>query len=147
MDADLAERRGHGVTSDGGDGLLHGRITRVVIGGMYAVHRELGAGFLESVYANGLTVLLRHAGVHVEREVTFEVMFHGERIGWYRADMVVERKVVVEVKAGRLIHPKHCAQVLNYLRASNLEVGLLLNFGPTATCKRIISSRNRDRPA
>lgn len=92
------------------------------------------------MYANALTVLLGTAGLQVGREVPFEIVFHGRTVGCYRADLVVESKVVVEVKAGRAIDPFHTAQLLNYLRASRLEVGLLLNFGPSARFKRVVSS-------
>ena len=105
---------------------------------MYAVHSELGAGFLETVYKNAVTLLLRNAGLEVFREAPYQVLFHGEMIGLYRADLVVESKVVVEVKTGRLIDPAHTAQLLNYLRASRINVGLLLNFGPRVEFKRII---------
>jgi len=95
------------------------------------------------VYANALTVLLGVAGLRVEREVPFDIVFHGHTVGRYRADLIVESKVVVEVKAGRAVDPTHAAQLLNYLRASRLEVGLLLNFGPSAQFRRIVSTHRR----
>ena len=79
-------------------------------------------------------------GLRVEREVPFDVEFRGESIGIYKADMIVEGKIVVEVKTGRLIDPAHVAQLRNYLRASKLQVGLLLNFGPSAELKRLIAT-------
>jgi GxxExxY protein len=121
--------------------LLHRDVTRVILGAFYAVHTELGFGFLEAVYKNAIVVLLRNAGVQVDREVEFDLAFHGASIGVYRADLIVESKVVVEVKSGRVIDPPQCAQLRNYLRASNLEVGLLLNFGQSAEFKRMISTR------
>jgi GxxExxY protein len=75
--------------------LLHGDVTQTILGAFYAVHTELGVGFLEAVYANALTVLLRNAGLRVDREVSYDVVFHGVRVGRYRADMVVEGKVIV----------------------------------------------------
>ena len=141
--ADFADRRGDGVDGHSEGKLLHGDITKEIIGAFYTVHSQLGFGFFEKVYANGLSVLLRHAGIRVDREVGYEIGFHGEVIGLYRADLVVESKVVVEVKAGRAIDSSHSAQVLNYLKASGLQVGLLLNFGPSAEFKRIISTRRR----
>ena len=96
-------------------------------------------------YANALTVLLQHAGIKVDRQVPFEIKFHGQSIGNYRADMVVESRIVVEIKAGRCIIPQHPAQLLNYLRASRLKVGLLLNFGDTAEFKRVVWTRNPPR--
>lgn len=121
--------------------LLHRDVTHVILGAFYAVHTELGFGFLEAVYKNAIAVLLRNAGVPFAREVEFDIPFHGESIGLYRADMIVESRVAVEVKTGRAIDPAHCAQLRNYLRASGQEVGLLLNFGHTAEFKRMISTR------
>jgi len=80
---------------------LHSETTRVIIGAFYALHNELGFGFLEAVYSNGLAVLLRNAGYRVEREVEFNIEFHGEIIGRYRADLIVDEKVIVEVKCAR----------------------------------------------
>jgi GxxExxY protein len=123
--------------------LLHFDTTRAVIGGFYATHTELGYGFAEKVYRNGLVVLLRHAGLTVDREVPFEIPFHGEIIGDYRADTIVGSHVVVEVKTGRAINPGHEAQLRNYLRVTGLRVGLLLNFGPKAEFKRIVWTPRR----
>lgn len=125
--------------------LLHADITGVILGTFYAVHSELGSGFLEVVYENALTVLMRHAGLRVDHQVPFEIVFHGQCIGRYRADMVVESRIVVEIKAARCIIPQHCAQLLNYLRASGLQVGLLLNFGERAEFKRVVWTRNPPR--
>ena len=121
-------------------GLLHHETTRRIIGGFFETHHELGSGFLESVYKNALAIVLRGDGLRVEREVPFDVGFRGESVGIYKADMIVERKIVVEVKTGRLIDPAHVAQVRNYLRASELQVGLLLNFGPSAEFKRLVAT-------
>ena len=135
---DSTERRGDGVTGKGESHLLHHDLTRVIIGGFFSTHSQLGSGFLEAVYGNGLSLLLRRAGLRVEREVLFEIDFHGEVIGRYRADLIVESKVVVEVKCARAIDPMHVAQLRNYLRAANLRVGLVLNFGRAAEFKRVI---------
>ena len=124
------------------EGLLHGDVSKAILGAFYAVHSELGSGFLEAVYANALTVLLQRAGLSVTRQVPFEIFFHGMGIGNYRADMVVESRIIVEVKAGRAIIAQHKAQLLNYLRASRLEVGLLLNFGASAEFRRVVFSRS-----
>jgi hypothetical protein len=80
--------------------LLYGDTSGAILGAFYSVYSELGSGFLEAVYANALTVLLLRAGLRVEREVPFEIVFHGQSIGRYRADMVVESRIVVETKAG-----------------------------------------------
>lgn len=134
---DSAERHGDGVTRDETK-LLHHDVTRSIIGGLYAVHTDLGVGFAESVYANALSVYLQNAGLRVEREVPFEVVFRGVVVGRYRADLVVESKVVVETKALHRLDPSGVGQVRNYLRVSNLCVGLLLNFGSKPEYKRVI---------
>jgi len=121
--------------------LLYHETTGVILGAFYAVHSELGYGFLESVYANALAVLMGGAGLQVEREVPYPITFHGHNVGTYRADLVVDSRVVVEVKSCSSIQQPHLAQVLNYLRASRLTVGLLLNFGERAEFKRVIWTR------
>jgi GxxExxY protein len=118
--------------------LLHHELTHSVIGGMYNVHTELGVGFAEPVYANALAVTLTNAGLRVEREMPFEVLFRGVVVGRYRADLVVDRKIIVETKALHRLDPRATVQLRNYLRASGLSVGLLLNFGSTPEYKRVI---------
>ncbi|MGH7559724.1 MAG: GxxExxY protein, partial [Gemmatimonadales bacterium] len=113
--ADSAERPG---------GLLHRNTTGAILGAFYAVHSELGFGFLEAVYGNALVVVLEQARLKVQRQVSFEIVFHGRSVGTYRADLIVESRVIVEIKAGRAIIPQHAAQLLNYLKASGLQVGL-----------------------
>jgi GxxExxY protein len=120
--------------------LLHHELTRAIIGAFFQVHRDLGFGFLESVYVNALCVLLRSLGYSVEREVPFEIIYHGVSIGVYRADVVVDGKVIVEGCVGRSIDPTYFARTRNYLRASKLAVGLLLHWGPSAEFKRIIAT-------
>jgi GxxExxY protein len=121
----------------------HAELTEAVIGGMYTVHGKLGAGFLESVYANALALELRARGLRVDRNVAFEIWYEGVLIGRYVADFVVESKVIVETKVARTIDTAHRDQTLNYLAASKLEVGLVLNFGTTPQCKRVVRSRDR----
>lgn len=118
--------------------LLHQDLSGVILGAFYAVHSELGCGFLEAVYGNAMGVLLRQAGIRVERQVPFEITFHGQLIGHYRADFIVQSRIVVEVKAGGTIIKQHKAQLLNYLKASRLQVGLLLNFGVRAEFARVV---------
>lgn len=125
--------------------LLHHQVTRTIVGAFYTVRAQLGCGFLERVYANAVAVVLRDAGLTVDREKRFDIIFRGQLIGRYRADLVVEDRVIVEAKVGRLINPLHCAQLRNYLRASGIEVGLLLNFGPAADFKRLVSTKQRKR--
>ena len=127
-------------TSHGKDesSLLHYELTRIIIGAFYQVHTELGYGFSETVYRNAMAVLLRELAVSVKREVVYTVRFHGVVVGRYKADLIAESTVVVEVKTGVAIHPKHQSQVCNYLKASGPEVGLLCNFGPKAEFRRLI---------
>lgn len=133
-DADNAE----GAELRGETQLLHSDLSRAIIGAFYSVYSELGFGFLEVVYANALAILLKRAGLAIERQVPFEIIFHGQSIGLYRADLVVESRIVVEVKARRCIIPQHASQVLNYLKASRLKIGILLNFGEKPEFKRVV---------
>jgi GxxExxY protein len=125
--------------------LLHEAITNQILKAFYQVHSEIGPGFLESVYANGMMLALTEAGLHVEREVPVPVYFHGKLIGLFRADSVVESVVLLEYKAGERLDPKSEPQVLNYLRGSRLELALLLHFGLRATFKRLIMTNERKR--
>jgi len=125
---------------------LHSEITDRIIAGFYDTYDELGYGFLESNYANGLTLFLRAAGLLVDREVSVEVLCRGAPVGLYRLDMVVEEKVVVEVKATSAIGIADERQVQNYLRATNLEVGLLLHFGPKPQVRRFVFTNSTKTP-
>jgi GxxExxY protein len=138
MDADTAIVAGRA-------GLLHHRITEQLIGLFFDVYNELGRGFLESVYVGALAVALDQIGLRHRREAALEVVFRGVSVGFFRADLLVEEKVVVEVKAARAIDPVHEAQLLNYMRASRFEVGLLLNFGPQPKFRRLACSGQSDR--
>ncbi len=120
--------------------LFEEAITRRVIGAFYDVYNSLGYGFLESVYANALAIELVERGLHVVREARAEVRYKGEVVGMFRADLLVESRVVVELKASRHLDPAHGRQLINYLRSTDLEVGLLLHFGPRASFQRFISS-------
>jgi GxxExxY protein len=124
-----------------GSELMHGDVTRRVIGAFYYVYNRLGHGFLESVYQRALANTLERTGTRVHREAPMVVEFEGAVVGDFRADLLVENIVIVEVKAVERLGNVHEAQLLNYLRASGLSVGLLLNFGPKATYRRLISSR------
>ena len=125
--------------------LIHKRLSGAILGAFYAVHSELGFGFLEAVYANALAVLLRGAGFRVQREIPFDILFHNELVGHYRADLVVDSQIVVEVKAAQTISPQHVSQLINYLKATGLQVGLLLNFGETPAFRRVVWSRRHPR--
>ena len=115
----------------------HGELTEKIIGVFYDVYNELGGGFLESVYHGAMTIALEQAGLKVEREVAVPVLFRGRSVGDYRADLLVEKKVIVELKAVRILEPSHEAQLHHYLRATNVEVGLLFNFGVKPQMRRL----------
>ena len=104
------------------------RIVREIIGAAVAVHRELGPGFIEPVYGRALVLELRHRNLTTELEKSVQVCYRGQLVCSHRLDIVVERVVVVEVKAVRKLRPLHYAQVLSYLKASGCRVGLLMNF-------------------
>lgn len=113
-----------------------GELTKKIIGIFYDVYNELGHGFLEAVYRDAMLMALRQAGLQVEKECSIPVWFRGVQIGEYYADLIVEGKVILELKAVRAIDSKHEAQLLHYLRATPIEVGLLLNFGAKPEFKR-----------
>jgi GxxExxY protein len=117
--------------------------SEAILGAFYAVYRELGTGFLESVYEAAMAVALGDMGIHVERQVPVSVCFRGSMIGSFRVDLLVESAVAVELKACRSLESAHEAQLLNYLRASELEVGLVLNFGEQPSFKRLVYSNER----
>jgi GxxExxY protein len=118
--------------------LLEEQLTRSVIGGFYAVHRALGFGFLEQVYANALGVELGDRGHNVAREFGVAVYYGGLEVAHQRLDMVIDDKLVIEIKAGENLHVDATRQLFNYLRATRLEVGLLLHFGRAAKFRRVI---------
>ena len=107
---------------------LHKDLTSKILKAAFEVHNTLGCGFLEKVYENALMVEPKKQGIECESQEKMEVNYKGERIGDYIADIIVEGKVIVEVKTAQNINSIHKAQVLNYLKATGLEVGLLLNF-------------------
>jgi GxxExxY protein len=104
-----------------------------------------GTAFLESVYREAMILALRSKNVRVEREKTVNVEFRGETVGVFRTDLVVENCVVVELKCARTIDSNHEAQLLNYLKATKFEVGLLLNFGVKPQFRRMILETARNR--
>lgn len=114
----------------------HAELTEQIIGAFYEVYNELGFGFLEKVYENALALELRDRDLTVVQQAPIVVHYRGHVVGEHYADLVVANKVIVELKAARSLAPEHEAQVLNYLKATQFEVGLLLNFGPEATFKR-----------
>jgi GxxExxY protein len=107
----------------------HAELTHKIIGICYEVANELGSGFLESVYQNALVIAFRQANIKALSQVRMSVAFRGENVGDFIADFVIEDKVILELKAVSNLLPENSAQVINYLKASNLDVGLLINFG------------------
>ena len=110
-----------------------------ITGCVYEVYRELGHGFLEKVYENALRQELVAQGFAVQNQVPLMVTYKGETVGEYFADLIVDDRVVIELKAQDKVHKAHEAQILNYLKASGKKVGLLVNFAyPKATVKRFV---------
>jgi GxxExxY protein len=118
--------------------LIHGELTKSVIGAFYDVYGELQYGFLEQIYIESLARLLRKRGHEVRREVGVDIFFQGEVVGVQRLDLLVDRKLIVEVKSTAKLTPSSHRQLTSYLRGSGLEVGLLLHFGPEAKFHRTI---------
>jgi GxxExxY protein len=124
-------------------GLLEERLTESVIGAFYHVHRTLGFGFLEHVYAAALAMELRNRGHRVDRELGVTIWYEGVEIAHQRVDMVVDGKLILEIKAVERLHPDALRQLRNYLRATNIEVGLLLHFGRAASFYRAVYENAR----
>ena len=122
-------------------------LTERIIGAAIAVHRELGPGFLESVYEAAMRVELGHRGIAAASQVTVPVTYRGVDVGLHRLDLLVEDEVVVELKAVRALEPVHFATLHSYLRAAGKRVGLILNFqAPTLLVKRALCSGVREVP-
>jgi GxxExxY protein len=134
----------NGRAADTGD-FPHAQVTEQIIGAAFMVERTLGSGFNEVVYVNAMAVELQHRGLRVARNVAHEVIYRGVSVGRYIADFVVEGGVIVEAKVARSIEQVHRDQLLNYLRVSELEVGLVVNFGQSVTFKRVVNSRTGAR--
>ena len=120
-------------------------LTQKIIGVFYEVYNELGTGFLESVYQKSLALALESSGVTVRCRIDIPVWFRGHQVGHFEGDMLVEGCVLLELKAARALDSSHQAQLLNYLRATGIEVGLLLNFGPKPEFKRLAFDINKRR--
>lgn len=122
------------------DGLFERELTHRVIGTFYDVYNTLGYGFLESVYRSAFAIELTRRGIHVAEEVPVDVLYDGEVVGIFRADLLVESRLVLELKSCQKLTSADEMQVLNYLRATELELGLLFHFGPKPAFRRFISS-------
>jgi len=124
--------------------LQHKDITDKILHAFFkVVYAELGYGFLEKVYQNSMAIALRSMGLNVQEQVRIAVHFQGQIVGEYFADLVVEDKVIIELKAASRLLVDHEAQLLNYLRATPYEVGLVLNFGPKPDFRRKIFANDR----
>ena len=121
----------------------HKDITELIIKAFYTVYNTLGYGFLEKVYGNAMVIELRKLGLKVVPQAQIVVYYDGQKVGEYKADLLVEDAVIVELKAIRTLVPANEAQLLNYLKATLYEVGLLLNFGPKPQIKRKVYDNER----
>ena len=122
---------------------LYSDITSEVLNAFYDVYNELGYGFLEKVYQNALFNELTQRGIQCQKEYPISVYYKGICVGDYYADILIEDKIILELKAVKTILPEHLAQLNNYLRATDAEVGLLLNFGMEPQKKRIVFTNDR----
>jgi len=109
--------------------LPHSELTSLILKCCFEVMNELGAGFLEAVYKNALFLALKQKEIFVEVEKSFEVYFREQKIGLYKADLVAQGTAIIELKCCKCLLPEHQAQVINYLKAAHMPVGLLVNFG------------------
>ena len=116
------------------------KLSEAVIGAAIKVHKELGPGFLESIYEEALKIELSESNIRFESQNEIKIKYHGKNVGTHRLDLVIEEKIIVELKAAKELTDAHFAQLISYLKATNLKVGLLLNFSkPTIEIKRIVN--------
>ena len=121
--------------------LKHHHITEKIIGAAYKVHNTPGSGFLEKVYQNSLAIELRSLDFTVDVEKPIKVYYNGEVVGNYIADITVDDKVILEIKAIKELSDIHEVQLVNYLKATGIEVGLLINFGTSVQVKRRVMDK------
>ena len=129
-----------------GESAMRDPVTHRIIGAYFSVYAALGWGFLEAVYQRAIVVALEEAGASVATEVHLPVHFRGRLVGDYRADLLVDNEVLVEIKSVEKLAPAHRAQVLNYLKATNIERALLFNFGPHPQFERLLFTNDRKAP-
>ena len=116
----------------------HTDLTEKIIKAFYKVYNTLGFGFLEKVYENAMFIELRNMGLFVEKQRRVKVFYEGQEVGDYFADLIVDEKVIIELKASEALCEEHEFQLINYLKATEIEVGLLLNFGKKPEFRRKI---------
>jgi GxxExxY protein len=125
--------------------LKHADLTEKIIGVFYDVYNELGYGFLEFVYEGSLVIALHQAGLAANRQIVLPVWFRGQKVGEFRADLLVENSVLLELKSARSLEPAHEAQLLHYLESAEVEVGMLLNFGARPQFRRLLFDNERKK--
>jgi len=123
------------------DNYLHSDITSLIIKAFYKVYNQLGYGFLEKVYQNALLIELRRLQLECQPSFPIDVFYENYKVGFYIADIIVNNCVIIEVKAAECLCEEHEAQLTNYLKATDIEVGILLNFGKKAEFKRKVFSK------
>jgi len=121
--------------------LQHEELTGSIINAFFKVYNTLGYGFLEKVYENALLLELRSRGIHCLSQYPVKVHYNNEEVGFYIADIIVNEILIIEVKAAEALCEQHEFQLINYLRATDLQIGLLLNFGKSPQFKRKMVSR------
>lgn len=121
-------------------------LSKEIIGAFFRVHSALGYGFLEKVYENALAYELRKLGFDAEKQVPIKVYYEGIEVGSYTADILVNDLIILELKVADAIQPEHEAQLLNYLKATEYDVGYVLNFGKKATFIRKVFDNDRKYP-
>ena len=121
----------------------HSDLTGKILGAFFQVHKDMGFGFSEKVYESALEVLLKELGLVPERQKEIKVYYHDNVVGEYKADMIVNEVVLLELKSVEKLIDAHDAQMLNYLKSTEIEVGLLLNFGRQAEFHRKIYDNSR----
>jgi len=124
--------------------MLHEQITKKIINAFYKVNNTLGYGFLEKVYENAMVIELRKIGCKVLQQENIKVYYETEEVGDYFTDLLVEDLVIVDLKATESLCEEHEAQLINYLKATKIEIGLLMNFGKKAEFKRKIFSNDQN---
>ncbi|MGH7451024.1 MAG: GxxExxY protein [bacterium] len=123
--------------------MLHKEITEKIIQAFYKVNNTLGHGFLEKVYENAMAIALRKIGFNVSQQKKIKVYYEGQEVGDYESDLIVNDLVIVETKAKESLREEHEAQLINYLKATKIAVGLLMNFGKKPEFRRKVFSNDR----
>jgi GxxExxY protein len=124
---------------------LHQDLTSKIIGAFYKVYNTLGYGFLEKVYESALKIEIEKLGLHVERQMPINVLYDNFIVGEYYSDLLVENKVIVELKACEQLALEHEFQLINYLKATTIEIGLLFNFGKKPEVRRKIFTNDQKK--